>query len=101
MGDSIIDRRLLRWDFVVVPGSIERIAPFPPLAAQLLERIPSIQGEERDWFALLEPEPELLADIARVAIRSELATAGEDASPEMILARVKSADLARTAVTIV
>jgi HD-like signal output (HDOD) protein len=101
LGHSTIDWRLIRWDFVVVPGSIERIAPFPPLAAQLLERIPSVHGEERDWFRLLEPEPELLAAIAGVAIRSELATAGEDDSPETILARVKSADLARIAVTIV
>jgi len=84
---------------VVVPVSIERIAPFPQIAAQLLERIPSIPVEDPHLYELLEPEPQLLADCAQTAVLSGLAVAAEDDDPRTILARIKPVDFARIAIT--
>lgn len=84
---------------MAVPVSIERIAPFPQIAAQLLERIPSIPVEDPHIYELLESEPQLLADCAQTAVLSGLAVAGEEDDPRTILARIKPVDFARIAIT--
>ena len=99
LGETAPTGDLLRWFFVVVPGSIERIAPFPRIAAEVLERIPSIPAEDPRLYELLEPEQQLLADCAETAVLSGLAVAGEDDSPKTILARIKPGDFARIAIT--
>lgn len=53
-----------------VPGSIQRIAPFPACALDLLHRIPPRSGELQQLAGLLEQEPLLLNEAARVAVAS-------------------------------
>ena len=51
---------------LALPASIQRIAPFPKLALELLRIVPTIVSDEANLRALLEPEPKLLAEVVRV-----------------------------------
>ena len=52
---------------MALPASIQRIAPFPQLALEFLNRVPTIVSDEDKLRALLEPETRLVAEVARVA----------------------------------
>lgn len=51
---------------VALPASIQRIAPFPKLALDILKRVLTINNEEPCLRDMLESEPRLITEIGRV-----------------------------------
>jgi HDOD domain len=51
---------------VALPASIQRIAPFPKLALEILQRVPAINSEEAGLRGMLEPEPKLIIEVGRI-----------------------------------
>ena len=56
---------------LALPASIQRIAPFPKLATELLNRVLTITTEGDNLRALLEPEKKLVAEITRVVAQAD------------------------------
>jgi HD-like signal output (HDOD) protein len=78
---------------VAVPISIERIAPLPPIAVEILNRIPSLENTaDNGLHALLQAEPELQAEIVLAANRREFAVENID--------QIQPTDLAEIALSL-
>jgi len=56
---------------LALPASIQRIAPFPKLATELLNRVLTITTERDSLRVLLEPENRLVTEIARVVAQAD------------------------------
>jgi len=56
---------------LALPASIQRIAPFPKLALELLNRVLTITTERDNLRGLLEPEKRLVTEIARVVAQAD------------------------------
>jgi hypothetical protein len=56
---------------LALPASIQRIAPFPKLALELLNRVLTITTERDSLRVLLEPEKRLVTEIARVVAQAD------------------------------
>jgi HDOD domain len=51
---------------LALPASIQRIAPFPKLALELLKCVPAITSDEGNLRALLEPHTRLITETTRI-----------------------------------
>src|SRR5579859_4441907 len=96
---SIADSRCDILRFTALPASIQRIAPFPPLALQLLNCVPTIVSDEDKLRALLEPEARLIAAVRRVVSGGDDAPS-LDASLDTMLEQLGPAKFAEIAFTI-
>jgi len=84
---------------VIVPSSIEQIAPFPSIALELLRTIPVKQNCNPGDLA--RREPGLRNDIIRVAIAADRCTVEEAAADEeSVFDRVGVVELGEIAITI-
>jgi hypothetical protein len=81
------------------PASIQRIAPFPKLALELLNRVPTITSEADNLRVLLEPETGLMAEVARVATKADVCKA-DDVNLDLILEKLGPSRVAEITLTI-
>lgn len=84
---------------MALPVSIQRIAPFPKLASELLNRVPAITDDGSDLRKLLEPDAKLAAEVARVATKADDYKA-EDVDLDLVLEKLGPAKVAEIAFTI-
>jgi HD-like signal output (HDOD) protein len=84
---------------VALPASIQRIAPFPKLALELLRLVPTISADEPQLRALLEPETNVISEIGRVVSGREGSRAS-GISLNTMLEELGPAKLAEIAFTI-
>jgi len=56
---------------LALPASIQRIAPLPKLALELLSRVLTITSEADNLRTLLEPEKRLVTEVARVVAQAD------------------------------
>ena len=74
---------------MAVPISIQRIAPLPPIAAEILNRIPAIeQAVDGQLSALLEPDAGLATKIVSIANRRGFAVQSMEQIPASELAEI-------------
>jgi HD-like signal output (HDOD) protein len=85
---------------VDVPGSIQRIEPFPACALALLNRIPTRSGELQELGVLLEQEPLLLSEIAQLAVASGRYGGDNPLDFSPMLEQIGAAELIKSAVTL-
>jgi hypothetical protein len=81
------------------PASIQRIAPFPKLALDLLSLVPTIASEAENLRALLEPEARLMAEVERVATKADECKA-DDIELDLILEKLGPSKVAEITFTI-
>jgi HD-like signal output (HDOD) protein len=84
---------------LALPASIQRIAPFPKLASELLNRVPAITDDGVDLRKLLEPDAKLAAEVARVATKADDYKA-EDVDLDLVLEKLGPGKVAEIAFTI-
>jgi HDOD domain len=84
---------------LTLPASIQRIAPFPKLALDLLSRVPTITSERDNLRALLEPEVRLAAEVERVATKADECKA-DDVDLDLILEKLGPSKIAEITFTI-
>ncbi len=84
---------------MALPASIQRIAPFPKLALELLNRVPTITSEGDNLRALLAPEARLMAEVTRVVMQAEACKA-VDVNLDAILEELGPSKLAEIALTV-
>ena len=81
---------------MAIPISIERIAPLPPIAVEILSRIPSLESSPDSHLQnLLEHQAALSADIVSIANRSGLAAESTEQIPPSNLAEIALSVLVR------
>jgi HD-like signal output (HDOD) protein len=85
---------------VAVPISIERLAPLPHTAVEILNRIPALENAQENaqsghLHALLEPDAALLGEIVSIANRSGLAADSVEQIPAADLAQIALSVLVR------
>jgi HD-like signal output (HDOD) protein len=80
---------------MVVPSTIERIEPLPPIAVALLNRIPLQPSDQQSLIDTLQSEPALWTKITQVARNS-----GQYPDTESLLDSIKITDLVEIAITI-
>jgi hypothetical protein len=83
-----------------VPGSIQRIEPFPACALALLNRIPPRSGELQQLGVLLEQEPLLLNEMGQVAVAAGRYDSDDPLDFAPMLEQIGAADLMKIAVTL-
>jgi HD-like signal output (HDOD) protein len=81
------------------PASIQRIAPFPKLALQLLNLVPAITSEGDNLRALLEPDARLAAEVERVATKADDRKA-DDVNLDLILEKLGPSKVAEITFTV-
>jgi hypothetical protein len=84
---------------LALPASIQRIAPFPKLALELLNLVPTIIGDEDRLQAMLEPNDKLTAEIKRVVMGRDASRAA-DLDLHTMLEELGPSKLAEIAFTI-
>jgi HDOD domain len=84
---------------LALSASIQRIAPFPKLALDLLNRVPTIMSEGANLRALLEPDARLAAEVTRVATKAD-AYKADDVNLDLILEKLGPSKLAEITLTI-
>jgi HD-like signal output (HDOD) protein len=84
---------------LALPASIQRIAPFPQLALQLLNHVPNMVSDQDKLRALLEPETRLIAEVTRV-VTGKNAGRAEGVTLDTMLEQLGPAKLAEIAFTI-
>jgi HD-like signal output (HDOD) protein len=94
------EKGLLLLSSMEVPGSIQRIEPFPACALALLNRIPPRPGDLQQVGILLEEEPLLVSEIGQVAVAA--GRYGSDSPLDLapMLEQIGASDLMRIAVTL-
>ncbi len=85
---------------IEVPGSIQRIAPFPACALALLNRIPPRSGELQELGVLLEQEPQLAGEMAQVAVASGRYDSANLPDFAPMLDQMGAAEVMKSAVTL-
>jgi hypothetical protein len=83
-----------------VPGSIQRIEPFPACALALLNQIPPRPGELQQLGVLLDEEPLLLNAIGQVAVASGQFDSDNLLDFADMLEQIGAAELTKIAVTL-
>ncbi len=84
---------------LALPASIQRIAPFPKLALELLKHVPAITSDEDSLRALLEPETRLITETTRIVTGAD-AGGAVDLSLDTMLEDLGPAKLAEIVFTI-
>lgn len=84
---------------LALPASIQRIAPFPKLALELLKHVPAITSDEGSLRALLEPETRLITETTRIVTGAD-AGGAVDLSLDTMLEDLGPAKLAEIVFTI-
>jgi hypothetical protein len=85
---------------VDVPGSIQRIEPFPACALALLNGIPPRSGDLQELGILLEQEPLLLSEIGQVAVAAGRYDSDNPPDFAPMLEQIGASDLMKIAVTL-
>jgi hypothetical protein len=85
---------------MAVPSSLERIEPLPPIALDLLNRIPLGPGDNPWSEDGVQCEPALFKEIIQVVIKSGRSALPGASPDESIMGRVSPADLTEIAITI-
>jgi HD-like signal output (HDOD) protein len=81
---------------VAIPISIERIAPLPPIAVEILDRVPALDnGLDSHLHALLQQETALVAKIVLIANRRGLVAGSIEQVPASNLAEIALSILVR------
>jgi hypothetical protein len=84
---------------LALPASIQRIAPFPKLGLELLNRVPTVTGEEAALRTLLEPETKLMTEVTRLVTGGKTGEAA-DINLDTMLEELGPAKLTEIAFTI-
>jgi hypothetical protein len=79
--------RCVTLESLALPASIQRIAPFPKLALELLNLVPTITDEADHLRVLLEPDARLAAEVERVATKADDRKA-DDVNLDLILEKL-------------
>jgi len=94
-----MNARCVTLGLLALPASIQRIAPFPKLALDLLNRVPTITTEGDNLRALLSPETRLVTEVIRVVGQAD-GRQRVDLNLDTILAEQGPAPLAEIAFTV-
>jgi HDOD domain len=91
--------RCVTLESLALPASIQRIAPFPKLALELLNLVPTITDEADHLRVLLEPDARLAAEVERVATKADDRKA-DDVNLDLILEKLGPSKVAEITFTI-
>ena len=85
---------------MVVPDAVTRIAPFPPTAIAIIERLPLRAGEPYDVADLVALEPAWQQEIPSVVYAGDAAVDVGTLDPEEVIATLDTDELAKIVITI-